>query len=78
MCSNAGREVISIVSKFEMQLLVKSFEHNSFQANPEKFQFMLIRSERSRYDNIEISMNNSNVIAAPLIKVLGVNIDEPW
>ena len=44
VCSVAGRDVSSIVSnlKSETQLLVKWFEHNSFQANPEKFQFMLI------------------------------------
>ena len=37
---------------------------------------MLIRSERSHYDNIEMTINNSNVSAVPLIKVSGVNIDE--
>ena len=78
VCSVAGRDVSYIVSnlKSETQLLVKWFEHNSFQANPEKFQFMLIRSERSHYDNIKMTINNSNVSAVPLIKVLGVNIDE--
>ena len=37
---------------------------------------MLIRSERSHYDNIEIAINNSDVSAVQLIKVLCVNIDE--
>ena len=78
VCSVAGRDVSSIVSnlKSETQLLVKWFEHNSFQANPEKFQFMQIGSERSHYDNVEMTIKNSNVSAVPLIKFLGVNIDE--
>ena len=37
---------------------------------------MFIRSERSRYNNKEIAINNSNVSAVPLIKVLRVHIDE--
>ena len=76
MCSVVGCEDSSVVAnlKSEMQLLVKWFEHNSFQANTDKFMF--IWSERSRYDNKEIAINNSNVSAVPLIKVLGVNIDE--
>ena len=60
----------------ETQFLLKWFEHNLFQPNPGKFLFMLIRSERSHYDNIEMTINNSNVSAVPLIKVLGLNIDE--
>ena len=78
VCSVAGSDVSSIVSilKSKTQLLVKWFEHNSFQTNPEKFQFMLIWSDRSHYDNIEITIDKSNVKAMPLVKVLGVNIDE--
>ena len=37
---------------------------------------MNIRSERSLYHNTEITINNSNVSAVPLIKILGVNMDE--
>ena len=37
---------------------------------------MFIWSDRSRYDNVEITTDNSNVSAVPLTKVLGVNVDE--
>ena len=75
-CRRPTCHVSSIVTnlKSETQLLVKLFEHNSFQARI--CQFMPIRSERIHYDNIEITIDNSNVSAVPLIKVLCVNIDE--
>lgn len=67
-------KLLKQVLEQETLLLIKWFENNFMQANPDKFQAICIG--KNTFENIEsFQINNSEIKCEPNVNLLGVNID---
>ena len=59
----------------EIETLMEWFRNNSLEANPKKFQSMLLRSRKPVTENMDISISSSPISVSDSIKVLGIHVD---
>ena len=65
---------LKINLQHDSKICIKWFEKNGMEANPSKFQFMVLSSKPTEHITIDISENIS-IISEPVVKALGVYID---
>ena len=70
--SASGQEILIAESKNA----VDWFNNNSMEANPSKFQCMLLSSKQSAYDGFALDFNGINITGESSVKLLGVYIDK--
>ena len=69
-------DCIKSVLSHEINSLMAWYKLNSLEANPNKFQSMLISSNAQKYNDLQIEVNdNVNVTATSAMKILGIHID---
>ena len=72
-----GDTVKEVTEKLEhvSSVMIKWFELNMMKANPDKFQFIVFDRNRNDNDVNVINVNNVEIQAQHVVKLLGVNID---
>ena len=78
-CISYSSDTIDDIRKFlkkDIIVFMNWFQQNSLNANPVKFQTMLISSHGSDVDGLMINVQNTTISSTERMKVLGVKIDK--
>ena len=73
--SHNNVECIKSVLSDEINSLMAWFKLNSLEANPNKFQSMLISSNAPKDNDLQIEVNDKVITATSTMKMLGIHID---
>ena len=60
----------------ETQAAIAWFSSNMMEANPQKFQALFLKSDRSETDRDSIQVNDFEIVSETNVKLLGVKLDE--
>ena len=71
-----NQQVVREILIAESENAADWFNNNSKEANPSKFQCMLLSSKRSAYDGFALDFNGINITGESSVKLLGVYIDK--
>ena len=71
-----NQQVVKEILIAESKNAVDWFNNNSMEANPSKFQCMLLSSKRTAYDGFALDFNGINITGESSVKLLGVYIDK--
>ena len=67
---------IKNVLEGDVEKLLDRFKNNSLEANPSKFQNMLLKNKNVKRDDFNIIVDNDTLILTDAMTVLGVDIDD--
>ena len=74
---DCGKDLSNILEnlKHDMKILLKWFSINSLQANPGKFQFMILGGKNR--NSVKLIINSTKIEETKKVVLLGITIDNP-